>query len=66
MSDHEPEPWQSGAAAPLLTIETPQGVVELWAHGEDRFWITAPGQEQLVTGFQEAERTADELAGLLE
>jgi hypothetical protein len=30
--------------------------------GEDRFRITAPGHEQIVTGFDEAERTADALA----
>jgi hypothetical protein len=43
-------------------METPRGVVELWALGEDRFRITAPPYEQLVVGFEEAERTADELA----
>jgi hypothetical protein len=37
-------------------------VVEVWALGEDRFRITAPGHERLVTGFDEAERTADALA----
>jgi hypothetical protein len=42
------------AAAPFLWIETPQGNVEVWALGEDRFRITAPGHEQLVTGFEEA------------
>jgi hypothetical protein len=30
--------------------------------GEDRFRITAPGYEQLVTGYEEAERAADALA----
>jgi hypothetical protein len=35
----------------------------MWALGEDRFRITAPGgHEQLVTGFEEAERTVDALA----
>jgi hypothetical protein len=63
MPDYEPEPWQTDAAAPFLTIETPHGVVEVWALGEDRFRIAAPGHEQLVVGFVEAERTADELAG---
>jgi hypothetical protein len=33
----------------------------VWAFGEDRF-ITAPGHEQLVTGFEEAEQRADALA----
>jgi hypothetical protein len=64
MPDREPEPWESGAASPFLWIETPQGTVEMWALGEDRFRITAPnGHEQLVTGYYEAERTADALAG---
>jgi hypothetical protein len=34
----------------------------MWALGEDRFSITAPGHEQLVTAFDEVERTADALA----
>jgi hypothetical protein len=63
MPDRKPEPWASGAAAPFLWIETARGNVEVWALGEDRFRITAPGgQEQLVTGYDEAERTADALA----
>ena len=65
MSDRKPEPWESGAVAPFLTIEIPRGDVEVWALGEDRFRITVPGHEQIVVGFQEAERTADELAGRL-
>jgi hypothetical protein len=36
--------------------------LEVWALGEDRFRIAAPGHEQLVTGFEEADRTADALA----
>jgi hypothetical protein len=62
MPDRKPEPWESGAAAPFLWIETPQGNVEVWALGEDRFRITAPGHEQLVTGYDEAEKAADALA----
>jgi hypothetical protein len=38
------------------------GTRTLWALGEDRFSITAPGHEQLVTGFDEAEQAADALA----
>jgi hypothetical protein len=37
----------------------------VWALGEDRFGVRAPGHEQLVTGFDEAERTADDLANRL-
>jgi hypothetical protein len=55
-----------GAARLRSGIETPRGFVEVWALGEDRFRITAPGHEQLVVGFDEAERTADELAQRLE
>jgi hypothetical protein len=35
--------------------------VELWALGEDRFRITAPGHEQLATGLEEAQQAADAL-----
>jgi len=66
MPDREPEPWESGAASPFLWIETPRGNVEVWALGEDRFRITAPGHEQNVVGFKEAERTTDVLAAQLE
>jgi hypothetical protein len=62
MPAREPEPWESGEAAPFLWIETPGGIVEMWSLGEDRFRIKAPGREELVTGFDEAERAADALA----
>jgi hypothetical protein len=57
-----PEPWESGAASPFLWIQTPRGNVEVWALGEHRFRVTAPGHERIVTGFYEAERAADALA----
>jgi hypothetical protein len=38
--------------------ETRGGSVEVWALGEDRFAVRAPGHEQLVRGYEEAERTA--------
>jgi hypothetical protein len=63
MPVRKPEPRESGAAAPFLWIETAQGNVEVWALGQDRFRIAAPGgREQGVDGFEEAERTADALA----
>jgi hypothetical protein len=43
MPDRELEPWESGAAALFLWIETPRGNVEVWALGEDRFRIASPG-----------------------
>ena len=63
MPDRMPEPWESGAAGPFLWIEG--SPVEVWALGEDRFKITAPGHEQVITGFEEVEKAADALAGRL-
>ena len=60
MPDRKPEPWRSGAAGPFLWIEG--SPVEVWALGEDRFAVRAPAREQLVAGFEEAERMADLLA----
>jgi hypothetical protein len=62
MPHRKPEPGQSRAASPFLWIETARGNVEVWALGGDSFRITAPGQEQIVTGYDQAERTADALA----
>jgi hypothetical protein len=64
MPDRKPEPWESGAAGPFLWIEG--SPVEVWALGDDRFAVRAPGHEQIVTGYYEAERTADALAERLE
>jgi hypothetical protein len=48
-----------------LCIDTAWGAVEVWALGEDRFAIRAPGHEQIVTGFDEAQQVADVLSGQL-
>jgi hypothetical protein len=53
MPDREPEPWETDA---LPHDRGRKGVVELWAFGEDRFTVKAPGHAQLVVGFDEAER----------
>jgi hypothetical protein len=66
MPDRKPEPWESGGVAPFMSIDTEHGTVEVWALGGDRFRITAPGQKQLVTGYDEAERAADALAERIE
>jgi hypothetical protein len=60
MSDRKPEPWQSGAAGSFLRIEGSE--VEVWALGEDRLAVRAPGHEQTVVGYPEAEQAADALA----
>ena len=53
-----PEPWQSSAAGPFLTV----GDVSVWALGHERFRIESPAGAKEVEGFEEAERRADELA----
>jgi hypothetical protein len=40
------------------------GEVSAWALGNDRFRIESPAGAKEVEGFEEAERRADELAGL--
>jgi hypothetical protein len=42
MPDRKPEPRESGAVAPFLSIDTEHGTVEVWALGEDRFAVRAP------------------------
>ena len=66
MPEPEPEPWETNAAAPFLTLERARGVVEVWALGADRFSVRAPEREQLVVGFGAARQTAHEPARELE
>lgn len=58
----EPEPWETSAAAPFLTIESPGGAVAVRSLGQERFHVSAPGHEQDVVGFAAARSTAHELA----
>jgi hypothetical protein len=66
MPDRKPEPWESGASAPFLWIETAQGNVAVWALGSERFTVRAPDGERQITGFEEARRTAHEVAERLD
>jgi hypothetical protein len=66
MRDRQPEPWETNAQAPFLTLEREQGAIEVWAVGADRFTVKAPEREQLVVGFDAARQTARELARALE
>jgi hypothetical protein len=50
MANRKPEPWESGAAAPFLWIETAQGNVEVWALGEDRIGVTGTLDYEDVSG----------------
>ena len=50
MSDrHQPEPWQTDALGPFLTIETPRVPVALHSLGNDRFRLTGLGVEREIT-----------------
>jgi len=33
----EPEPWQTNATAPFLTIQRPLGTVTVWSLAKERF-----------------------------
>jgi hypothetical protein len=66
MPDRQPEPWETNAAGPLLTLDRAQGVVEVWALGAERFAVKALGREQVVVGFSVARETAHALARGLE
>ena len=58
----EPEPWETNAAAPFLTIDSPGGVVAVRDLGQGRFRVSAPDHEREVVGFAAARLTAHELA----
>jgi hypothetical protein len=58
----EPEPWQSGAAGPCVTIDGPGGPVELWVLEEQRYRVFAPSSERVVEGYQQAREVAHRLA----
>jgi len=62
----DPEPWQTNATAPFLTIERPSGTVGVWALGRERFRVTTPDEDSEVVGFTEARATARRLAAGLE
>jgi hypothetical protein len=46
----EPEPWQTNATAPFLTIEKPGGIVRVWSLRDERFGVEAPGHDSEVEG----------------
>jgi hypothetical protein len=56
--EREPEARETSAAGPFLTI----GPVSVWSRGNERFRIESPAGDEEVEGFEEAHRTADELA----
>ena len=47
MPYREPEPRETNAAGPFLTLERAHGTVGIWAHGADRFTVRAPDHEEV-------------------
>lgn len=62
----DPEPWQTNAARPFVTIEKPRATVTIWSLGRERFRVEAPREGSEVEGFDRARATAHELAAGLE
>jgi hypothetical protein len=62
-SGRTPEPWETNAAAPFLTIDSASGAVGVRSLGQDRFRVSAPDHEKDVAGFAAARSMAHELAG---
>jgi hypothetical protein len=54
----EPEPWQTNAAGPFLTV----GSVSVWTLGGDRFRVESPDGAQEVDGIDRAKQLAHKLA----
>ncbi len=57
--DREPEPWQTMAAGPFLTI----GGAAVQSLGGDRFLVVTSDGARPVKGFEAARHLAHELAG---
>ncbi len=57
----DPEPWQSNAPRPAMTIEKPRGTVSASALGNEQFRVEAPGHDSQVEGYQEARAFAHQL-----
>jgi hypothetical protein len=62
----DPEPWQTNATAPFLTIERPRGTVSVWSLGRERFRVQAPRDDAEVEGFDQARAAAHRLAAGLD
>jgi hypothetical protein len=60
------EPWETSATAPFLTIGSPRGAVAVENLGQERFRISALGDEREVVGFAAARAAAHRLAAGLE
>jgi len=62
--ERQPEPWERTAAADhRATIDGPNGPVELWVLGQQRYRVKAPSAERVVEGCDRACEVGHELAG---
>jgi hypothetical protein len=55
--DREPEPRETSAAGPFLTI----GQVSVWSLGRDRFRVESPSGHEHIEGIERARELAHEL-----
>jgi hypothetical protein len=60
MADRKPSRGKAALRNPSFGSRAPRS--RCGALGEDRFAVRAPGHEQIVTGYEEAEQAADALA----
>jgi hypothetical protein len=68
MIDREPEPWESSAHGPLITMRRERGTVTVEALGEDRHRVRAEDAteaDEIVTAYEAATSRAHELADQL-
>ncbi len=56
--DRQPEPWETNAAAPFLSV----GNVGVRSLGRDLYLVAGPNGEQTVEGFDAARQLAHDLA----
>jgi hypothetical protein len=62
MVDREPAAWETNAPGPFLTLPRDRGKVTVWALGEDRFDVVAPGDSHEIAGYDAARALAHVLA----
>ena len=58
-----PEPWETNAAAPFLTIDSPTGAVAVQSLAQERFRVSTPDRQKDVVGFAAGRSMAHELPG---
>jgi hypothetical protein len=62
MVDRGPAAWETNEASPFITMQRERGAVTVWALGEDRFDVVAPGDSHEIGGLEAARTLAHVLA----